>query len=99
MRTKTCLPFLLAFVFLGAASAQEWTPPDPALIARARKLLDAVPLVDGHNDVPWEFRQRVKNHLGQLDLRSDTGALEKPMHTDIARLRKKIGRASCRERV
>ncbi|MEA2562539.1 MAG: rane dipeptidase [Acidobacteriota bacterium] len=88
MRTTTCLPLALAFVFLGAASAQEWTPPDPALVARARKLLDEVPLVDGHNDVPWEFRQRVKNHLGQLDLRSDTGALEKPMHTDIARLRK-----------
>jgi len=88
MRTKTCLPIALAFVFLGAASAQEWTPPDPALVARARKLLDEVPLVDGHNDVPWELRQRVKNHLGQLDLRSDTSALEKPMHTDLARLRK-----------
>ena len=47
-----------------------------------------MPLVDGHNDVPWELRQRVKNHLAQLDLRSDTSALEKPMHTDIARLRK-----------
>jgi membrane dipeptidase len=85
MRTKTCLPLALAFVFLGAAAAQT---PDPALVARARKLLDEVPLVDGHNDVPWELRQRVKNHLAQLDLRSDTSALEKPMHTDVARLRK-----------
>jgi membrane dipeptidase len=30
----------------------------------------------------------VKNHLAQLDLRSDTGGLKKPMHTDIPRLRK-----------
>jgi len=62
-------------------------PPDPALVARARKLLDEVPLIDGHNDLPWELRQRVKNHLGQLDLRADTGHLEKRMHTDIPRLR------------
>jgi membrane dipeptidase len=68
--------------------AQTWTPPDPALVARARKLLDQVPLVDGHNDVPWELRDRVKNHLAQLDLRSDTGGLKKRMHTDIPRLRK-----------
>ncbi|MFL6291103.1 MAG: dipeptidase [Thermoanaerobaculia bacterium] len=87
MWTKTCLllPLALAFLFGAAAVAQS---PDPALVARARKLLDEVPLVDGHNDVPWELRQRVKNHLAQLDLRSGTGALEKPMHTDIARLRK-----------
>jgi len=85
MRTKTCLLLALTLLFGAAAVAQS---PDPALVARARKLLDEVPLVDGHNDVPWELRQRVKNHLAQLDLRSDTGALEKPMHTDIARLRK-----------
>lgn len=83
MRIKTCLS--LALLLLGAAAAAA-QPPD--LVAHARKLLDEVPLVDGHNDVPWELRQRVKNHLAQLDLRSDTGALEKPMHTDVARLRK-----------
>jgi membrane dipeptidase len=84
--------FLVAAAVLASAipsAAQEpWTPPAPALVARARKLLDVVPLVDGHNDVPWELRSRVKNHLAQLDLRSDTGGLEKRMHTDIPRLRK-----------
>ncbi|HET9227004.1 MAG TPA: dipeptidase [Thermoanaerobaculia bacterium] len=79
---RTCL-LLLALVFLCSAA-----PAQTDLTARARKLLDEVPLVDGHNDVPWEFKQRVKNHLGQIDLRSDTGTLEKPMHTDIARLKK-----------
>jgi membrane dipeptidase len=93
MRRKSWLPLVataLLAVTPGPSSAQPaaWTPPDPALVARARKLLDQVPLIDGHNDVPWELRQRVKNHLAQLDLRSDTSALEKPMHTDIPRLRK-----------
>jgi membrane dipeptidase len=76
---------LLAALLAMPLCAQD---PDPTLVARARKLLDQVPLVDGHNDVPWELRDRVKNHLAQLDLRSDTSGLKKPMHTDIPRLRK-----------
>ncbi len=72
---------------LAADTPKPWTPPDAALIEKARRLLDRVPLVDGHNDVPWELRERVKNHLGQLDLRTDTGKLKKPMQTDIPRLR------------
>lgn len=71
-----------------AAPPSEPAPaPAPELIERARKILREVPLVDGHNDLPWEMRQRVKNHLGQLDLTADTSKLEKPMHTDIPRLR------------
>ena len=56
------------------------------LRARARSVFERVPLIDGHNDVPWELRQR--NHLGleSIDL-ADTASLENPMHTDIPRLR------------
>ena len=49
-------------------------------------LLREVPLVDGHNDVPWQYRTRVSNHLDQIDF-EDTTALEPPMHTDLRRLR------------
>ncbi len=73
------------------ARAQEpqtaWQPPDRALVERARKILDQVPLVDGHNDLPWEYRQRVKNQLAKIDLTADTSKLEEPLHTDIPRLR------------
>src|SRR5436305_5681156 len=72
----------------GASTGAAEGAPDPALVARARKILDEVPLVDGHNDLPWEYRQRVRNHLDKIDLRADTGHFEKPMHTDIPRLRK-----------
>jgi len=100
MRRMVCLlaGWVTAVVWLGTAvsaalaasatSAASAAAPDPALVARARKLLDQVPLIDGHNDLPWELRQRVKNHLDKLDLRTDTSHLEKPMHTDIPRLRK-----------
>ena len=49
-------------------------------------LLRDVPLIDGHNDVPWQYRTRVSNHLDRIDFR-DTSALEPPMHTDLVRLR------------
>ena len=49
-------------------------------------LLREVPLIDGHNDVPWQYRTRVANHVDQIDFR-DTSAIEPPMHTDLARLR------------
>ncbi|HYH46371.1 MAG TPA: dipeptidase [Thermoanaerobaculia bacterium] len=95
-RTKRSLAPLLA-ALLGqlllshstqAAPPPGWKPPTPAEIERARALLRDVPLIDGHNDLPWELRQQVKNHLGQIDLRQDTTGREKPLHTDIPRLRK-----------
>jgi membrane dipeptidase len=80
-----CLGALL--VLAGTANAAEPTP-DPALVERARKLLDQVPLVDGHNDLPWEYRKRAKNQFDKIDLRSDTSKLDPPLHTDIPRLRR-----------
>jgi membrane dipeptidase len=64
------------------------TVPDPALVERARKILERVPLVDGHNDVPWQVRERFHDHLAKLDLAGDTSRLEPPMMTDIPRLRR-----------
>ncbi|MEA2603393.1 MAG: rane dipeptidase [Acidobacteriota bacterium] len=84
------LGLALGFAFFGAAEAQAPSKPpsDPALVERARKLLDRVPLIDGHNDLPWEYRKRFQNHLDKLDLRGDTSKLDPPLHTDIARLRR-----------
>jgi membrane dipeptidase len=54
---------------------------------RVERILKEVPLIDGHNDLPWQYRDRVKNQLSQIDLRQDQSKLEKPLHTDIPRLR------------
>ncbi len=64
------------------ASAEE----ERASREHVLELLREVPLIDGHNDVPWQYRTRVANHVDQIDFR-DTSAVEPPMHTDLARLR------------
>jgi membrane dipeptidase len=51
-----------------------------------REVLLAVPLIDGHNDAPWAIRSRVSNQIAEFDF-FDTTTLERPMHTDLARLR------------
>jgi membrane dipeptidase len=90
MRRRLCwLCMTLSLVPAGAiTAAPAHQAPDPALVAHARKLLDAVPLIDGHNDLAWEYRTRVQNHLDKIDLTGDTSRLEPPLHTDIPRLRR-----------
>jgi membrane dipeptidase len=59
---------------------------DVELEATVREVLRQVPLIDGHNDAPWAIRSRVSNHLADFDF-TDTSAIDRPMHTDIRRLR------------
>lgn len=54
---------------------------------RALRILERAPLIDGHNDVVWQYRQRTGNRLDGIDLAQDTSRLDPPMHTDIPRLR------------
>jgi membrane dipeptidase len=78
-----------AVIGLGSASmnlAVDEPPSDLELEATVREVLRQVPLIDGHNDAPWAIRSRVSNHLDGFDFR-DTAAIDRPMHTDIARLR------------
>lgn len=60
--------------------------------ARIERVLKATPLIDGHNDLPWEIRERNKGRLSTIDLASDTSKLKPPpdaapLMTDIPRLR------------
>jgi membrane dipeptidase len=78
---------LLAVAFLAAAPAVGAEAADEAHRLQAvREILAEVPLIDGHNDVPWQYRTRADNHLDRIDF-NDTRSLEPPMHTDLVRLR------------
>lgn len=80
------LPVALCFFLLpNVASAQ---PARESSAARIERILREVPLIDGHNDLPYQYEKRVKNHMAQIDIRVDQSALAPALHTDIPRLRK-----------
>ena len=58
------------------------------LDTRVATVLKSTPLIDGHNDIPWQYQRRVNNHLLKLDLALDLSQIEDPTHTDIPRLRR-----------
>jgi len=86
MKRAITLLALLVTVHVGAA-APSGTATAEGSGRHIDRILAEVPLIDGHNDLPWEYRDRVKNHLAQLDIGQDQSHLAKPLHTDIARLR------------
>lgn len=81
---QTAAALLLVLGFACSAPEQpEISSETPADVVR--RVVATVPLIDGHNDVPWQYRTRVQNHLDEIDFR-DTTKLDPPMHTDLARL-------------
>jgi membrane dipeptidase len=60
--------------------------------SRVDRILAQTPLIDGHNDLPWELRDRYGGQLSKIDLGADTANLQAPassppLMTDIPRLR------------
>lgn len=75
--------------FATAVFAAENSPPaadNAARLAVVRKVLKAVPLMDGHNDLPWEYR-KMSNDFSQVHLDVSTKQFTPAWHTDIPRLR------------
>ena len=78
------LAFTLALLLLPTALMAQDDRADYR--DQAISILERVPLFDGHNDVPWQYRNRVDYKFSELDF-FDTTHLDRPMHTDIPRLR------------
>ena len=55
--------------------AQEPPVPDPRLLARAERILEQSPIIDGHNDLPSEILDR----FAELKLEADPQRLEQEM--------------------
>jgi len=85
---ETVLLMWVVLFATGVAAAQNVeSTQEASLIEQARQIVRQVPLIDGHNDLPWQYRDRDKNHIAEIDLAGGTSHLEPPMHTDIPRLR------------
>jgi len=62
------------------------TDSDEVLRKRVSSVLKETPLIDGHNDLPMEYTNRVKGNLDQMPFTSDLSAIERPTHTDYPRM-------------
>lgn len=75
--TGLCLVALTS----ACAPAEEPLPEDP--VERARALHAKVPLIDGHNDLPWQIRRKANRDVWSIDIAEP----QPDLHTDIPRLR------------
>lgn len=84
----------LSCAVLAAPVAAQTPAPTPTAAhqARANAALEAAPVWDGHNDLPFQLRLRYRNVIGNFDLNDGTnvppaGQNANPLHTDAPRLR------------
>ena len=85
MRTSCCVLGLMLCIPFSARAADDYQH-------RLEQVLQQTPLIDGHNDLPWEIRDRFKSDVAAVDLKSDTrrfpvDADQTPLMTDLPRLR------------
>lgn len=80
LRPLTSYLLLLTIFMSSPAAAQS---SDPAL-EHARKLLQSTPLIDGHNDLPWEIRESktAPRDVAAYDIRGTA-----PKQTDLPRMK------------
>jgi membrane dipeptidase len=77
---------------LATAPASAAAAGTTADTQRIERVLSQTPLIDGHNDLPWEIRERFGGELSKVDLAVSTKALpapagSPPLMTDVPRLR------------
>jgi membrane dipeptidase len=88
--SKRTFAAVAAILSLGLSPASA---ADEGLDARVRKILATSPVIDGHNDLPWEIRDRFNGDFNKVDVSTDVSGLPHakdlpPLMTDIPRLRK-----------
>jgi membrane dipeptidase len=84
--TLVLVPLTLFLTTMPSSAAGQ---SKDAALEHALKLLSSTPLIDGHNDLPWEIRESktAPRDVAAYDLRARS-----PKHTDLERLRQgKVG--------
>src|SRR5258708_18037523 len=84
------MPMLRVLCLLLCFPLATWAAEDYR--HRIDHVLSQTPLIDGHNDLPWEIRERYKSDVAAINLSADTRHLpveagQAAFMTDIPRLR------------
>lgn len=83
---------IILFVLMAGCALAAEVPGGRKTITvtdEARRIHAEALVVDGHNDLPWQFRQAKDMDFRVIDLRKP----QKQLHTDLARLR--VGNVGC----
>jgi membrane dipeptidase len=97
MRGRGAMAAVAVCLAMAAPPATAQPPSkqsDAEIAARVAKVLKATPLIDGHNDFPWEVRERFAQKTAAFDMKSDLshaapvpgGEGQGGLMTDIPRL-------------
>jgi membrane dipeptidase len=78
---------VLAAIMASVQIAYAQTAPDAAALARANKVLERAPIIDGHNDLPAEVHDKWGDDARKADLSGAPGTPIAKQQTDIKRLR------------
>src|SRR5688572_13319489 len=73
----------LSLLALGLLAGAAPTPEQ-----RVERILRQTPVIDGHNDLPWEIRDSYDFWRKPLDLEADTSRIEPRLQTDLPRMKK-----------
>jgi membrane dipeptidase len=66
-----------------AEKSERTSRPTVQVTEEARRIHQAAIVIDGHNDLPWQFREKNDLSFAHIDIRRR----QKNLHTDIPRLR------------
>ncbi len=80
------MTFALLAMGTSALGQTAAAPIDPAVRTRIDRILKATPLIDGHNDLPWELREKYQSKVETTDVAANSDKLPQPLQTDMARL-------------
>ncbi|XP_040897553.1 dipeptidase 1 [Toxotes jaculatrix] len=77
------LPKVISAVHLALwVSSYAITSAEDPHLTRALKLMSETPLIDGHNDLPWQLRKQFNNELNKVDLNTLSTT-----HTNIPKIK------------
>lgn len=79
--------FALVILTLAGPPAQAQSQAEAAARNHAIKILSRTPIIDGHNDLPWELHDKFGDQARAVDLSGTPGTPIVMQQTDIARLR------------
>ncbi len=85
-RRKLALAVAVSATLTMRAQTSTNTPAaDVARMKTVRQILRETPLIDGHNDLPWQYRKLAHDQLEGIDLAGDTSKMG--LVTDLPRLK------------